>query len=153
MAALIYAEALFLYVKNQKTPFKSRKLQIFSVLLWRPFKEAADNKGLFPHEIRASRTKKQRQIFAAQRKKNEEVIHSNLDPLAPTFRPKAEYANLKTLQEWDGIKILSMNVNSIQSLDKHALLQQGITRINPDIGILSETKFGSDDPDFKVPGY
>jgi hypothetical protein len=50
-------------------------------------------------------------------------------------------------------KIMTMNVRSAVSDEKKAQIRLGVDKIDPDIIILTETWFSSNDGEFKIQGY
>ena len=92
------------------------------------------------------------------------------DPSPRTPRQNKQYKNFgkqKTRQEnlnekfkrqtivedYEQVKLLTMNVNSIHGHRKSTLATLSIKESNPDIAILTETKLGPLSNTFRVPGY
>ena len=71
----------------------------------------------------------------------------------PKAKPRVQRPTEAKIVEHNQLKLMFMNVNSIQSAHKRELTEMGIRNKNPDVIILAETKTAEEDPQFQPDGY
>ena len=70
----------------------------------------------------------------------------------PKAKPRVQRPTEAKIVEHNQLKLMFMNVNSIQSAHKRELTEMGIRNKNPDVIILAETKTAEEDPQFQPDG-
>ena len=76
-----------------------------------------------------------------------------IGPVKPKPEPRVINPNEATIKDHYECDLMFMNINSIQSVDKRELAEEGVRRANPHIVIFAETKLGEDDYKFNLDQY